>query len=158
RPVTVDDLMKLRAIVDVRIAPDGSQVAYVVSTPSLSKNEHEAALFVVPSQGGPPKQLGESVHILNVPVPAPRLRWSPDSAQVCVLALVDGRPQVMAVPIDGSAARALTAAPEGVMGYEWSPDGKRLGYLTIDPVPEDETRRRQDRSFIVQADAPARAT
>lgn len=33
--VTVDDLMKLRSIMDVRISPDGAQVAYVVSTPSL---------------------------------------------------------------------------------------------------------------------------
>ena len=30
RPVTVDDLMKLRSIVDVKIAPDGEQVAYIV--------------------------------------------------------------------------------------------------------------------------------
>ena len=35
RPVIVDDLMKLRAIVDVRISPDGEHVAYVTSTPSL---------------------------------------------------------------------------------------------------------------------------
>jgi len=29
RPVTVDDLMRLRAILDVRISPDGERVAYV---------------------------------------------------------------------------------------------------------------------------------
>ena len=52
--MTVDDLMKLRSIVDVRISPDGERVAYVVSTPSLPKNEHEAALFVVPAAGGTP--------------------------------------------------------------------------------------------------------
>src|SRR4029077_17537556 len=52
RPVTIDDEMKLRAIVDVRISPDGERVAYVVSTPSLEKNEHEGALFLVPSGGG----------------------------------------------------------------------------------------------------------
>ena len=52
RPVTVDDLMKLRAIVDVRISPDGEHVAYVTSTPSLGTNEHDGALFVVDSTGG----------------------------------------------------------------------------------------------------------
>src|SRR5437016_2940552 len=40
RPVTVADLMGLRSISDVRISPDGSQVAYVVSRPSLEKDEH----------------------------------------------------------------------------------------------------------------------
>src|SRR2546425_4962143 len=56
---TVDDEMKMRAVVDVRIAPDGEHVAYVVSTPLLVKNEHQAALFVVPSRGGASTRLGE---------------------------------------------------------------------------------------------------
>src|SRR5438445_4557655 len=85
RPVTVDDLMRLRAIVDVRIAPDGDRVAYVVSTPSLPKNEHEAALFVVPASGGTPARIGEAVRIFNVPTPRPLLRWSPDGSMLSVL-------------------------------------------------------------------------
>src|SRR5258708_12018479 len=79
RPVPVDDLMKLRAIVDVRISPDGERVAYVVSTPSLPKNEHEAALFIVPSGGGTPTRIPQAVRIFNAPVPRPHLRWPPDS-------------------------------------------------------------------------------
>ena len=158
RPVTVDDLMTVRAIVDARIAPDGSRVAYVTSTPSLTKNEHEGALYVVPSSGGTSMRLGAAVQIFNVPVPAPRLRWSPDGSSVALMALVNGRPQVVAVPIDGSAPRQLTNAPEGVFGFEWSPDGKRLAVLTRDPMPADEARQRQDRSFVIHADAPDRPT
>ena len=52
RPISIDDLMKLRSIVDVQIAPDGPRVAYVVSTPNLARNQHEAALFVVAVSGG----------------------------------------------------------------------------------------------------------
>src|SRR6187397_2752640 len=51
RRVTVDDLMQLRTIVDVKISPDGSRVAYVVSRPSVERNAHEPELFVVPSAG-----------------------------------------------------------------------------------------------------------
>src|SRR4051812_7760913 len=156
RPVTVDDLMRVRAIVDARIAPDGSQVAYVVSTPSLAKNEHEGALFVVAAGGGTPVRVGASTTIFNLPVPTPRLRWSPDSTMVAVLALRDGRPQVVAIPVDGGPPRPLTSAPEGVSAFEWSPDGKRLAYLTRDPLPEEEARQRRDRSFVVHADAPDR--
>jgi len=49
RPATVDDLMKMRSIVDVLISPDGQRVAYVTSTPNLATNEHDGALFVVPA-------------------------------------------------------------------------------------------------------------
>ena len=52
----------------------------------------------------------------------------------------------------------MTAAPEGVFGYEWSPDGKRIAYLTRDPMPADEARQRQDKSFVIRADAPDRPT
>src|ERR1044072_1053202 len=77
RPTTIDDLMKLRAIVDVRIAPDGERVAYVVSIPSLPKNEHEATLFIVPAAGGTPARIGEAVRIFNTSTSRPLLRWSP---------------------------------------------------------------------------------
>src|SRR5438067_5034591 len=87
RPMTLDDEMKLRAIVDVRVAPDGSRVAYVVSTPSVARNEHEPAVFVVATGGGAPSRVGETVPILNTPLPAPRLRWSPDSTTITLLAL-----------------------------------------------------------------------
>jgi dipeptidyl aminopeptidase/acylaminoacyl peptidase len=158
RPVTVDDLMRLRAILDVRISPDGERVAYVVSAPSLPKNEHEAALFVVASTGGQPTRTGDTVRIFNVPVPRPQLRWSPDGTMLSVLGFAGTRPQVFAIPVAGGAPKSLTAAPEGVSAYEWSPDGKSLAYLTRDPMSADEERQRQDRSFVIRADAPDRPT
>jgi dipeptidyl aminopeptidase/acylaminoacyl peptidase len=158
RPITIDDEMKLRAIVDVRISPDGNTVAYVVSTPSLPKNEHEGALYVVKAGGGSPTRIGDAVRIFNAPVPRPQLRWSPDGAAISVVGFGEGRPQVFAIPLAGGAPTALTAAPEGVFGYEWSPDGKSLAYLTRDPMPADEERQRQDKSFVMRADAPDRPT
>ena len=98
--------MRLRAIIDVRISPDGERVAYVVSTPSLPKNEHEAALFVVPSGGGTPTRIGEAVRIFNVPVPRPSLRWSPDGSMLSVLGFSGNRPQVFGIPTTGGAPPA----------------------------------------------------
>src|ERR1044072_4991854 len=82
RRFTLGDEMALRTINDVEISPDGAWVAYTVSMPSLEKNEHQVALYVVSSEGGEPRRLGESVRILNTPLPAPRLRWSPDGAAI----------------------------------------------------------------------------
>jgi dipeptidyl aminopeptidase/acylaminoacyl peptidase len=158
RPVTVDDEMKFRAMVDVRIAPDGDSVAYVVSTPSVSKNEHEASLYVVAASGGTPTLLAQTLKIFNAPTPQPRLRWSPDGSALSLLAFAGEKPQAFAIPLAGGAPRQLTDAPEGVTGFEWSPDGKTIAYLTRDPATPEETRQRQDKSFVIHADAPERAT
>src|ERR1051325_4835591 len=60
RRFTLDDEMALRTINDVEISPDGALVAYTVSTPSLEKNEHKVALYVVLSSGGESQRLEES--------------------------------------------------------------------------------------------------
>ena len=92
RPVTVDDLMRVRTIVDAKIAPSGDLVAYVVSTPSVEKNVHETALFVVAASGGVPQRLADDRQIFTPALPAPRLRWTPDGS-VSFLALAGNRPQ-----------------------------------------------------------------
>src|SRR5204863_961119 len=48
--------------------------------------------------------------------------------------------------------------PEGVFAFEWAPDGKSVAYLTRDPMSTDEERQRQDKSFVIHADAPDRPT
>ena len=158
RPFTLDDEMRMRAIVDARISPDGERVAYVVSTPSLERNEHEGALYIVPTAGGAAVRAGETLRIFNTPAPAPRLKWAPDSREVGLLAFAGDRPQVFAVPVAGGASRAITDEGEGVVAFDWSPDGSRIAYLTRDAISAEEERRRRDRASVIHADAPAPPT
>src|SRR5688572_20010451 len=157
--VTIDELMKLRSIVDVEISPDGNRVAYAVSTPSLERNFHEAAIFVVSARGIDARRVAEGTRVFNTPLPAPRLHWSPDGTSVSFLGLPADKsaPQVFAVAASGGEARALTAAPEGVIGYEWAPDGRSLAFLARDPMSAEEERRRKENSFVTRVDAPERA-
>src|SRR5262249_29756302 len=152
--VTVDDLMKARSILDVRISPDGESIAYAVSTPSLERNAHEPAIWVVSARGGAPRRIAEGAKIFGRNLPVPRLRWAPDDATVACVGVAAGKPQVFAAPVAGGEAKAITSAPEGAFGYEWSPDGKSLAYVTVDPPSEEEQRRRKDRSFVIHVDAP----
>jgi dipeptidyl aminopeptidase/acylaminoacyl peptidase len=65
---------------------------------------------------------------------------------------------VFAVPAAGGEPQQLTKAPEGVIAYEWSPDGKSLAFITVDSMSADEERRRADKSFVIRAGATDRAT
>jgi len=156
RPVTVADLMGLRSISDVRISPDGRQVAYVLSRPALEKDEHEALLYLVPAAGGAPRRLTFGTRIFNRPRPAPHLRWSPDGTRLSFLAFAGDLPQVFALDVRGGEARALTASRQGVSDFVWSPDATRLAYLAPDAPAAEEDRRRQDKSFVIEVDRQER--
>jgi dipeptidyl aminopeptidase/acylaminoacyl peptidase len=151
--VTVDDLMKLRTIVDVEISPNGRSVAYAVSTPSLERNAHEVALFVVPAAGGAPVPLARD----SVLTSSPNLRWSPEGQTISFLATAAGRTQVYEVnpstPDDSPKPMTNAAA---VIAYEWARDGTSLAYVSPDGVSPEEARLQQDPSFVIHADAPER--
>jgi hypothetical protein len=50
--MTVDDLMRLATVSDVRISPDGGRVLYVVSTPDVFGNQHLTDVWMVAAEGG----------------------------------------------------------------------------------------------------------
>ena len=150
--VTVDDLMGLRTVNEVRISPDGRHVVYTASTPSYETDSHETILYVVPSSGGNPTRLTYGTPVLNRPIPNPVLRWSPDGTTISFLSPVQGVAQVMGIGIAGGEARALTSAKGGVVTYEWSPGGSDLAYISADPPSDEEARQRREKTFVIQVD------
>ena len=138
--VTVDDLMRLRSLFDVRISPDGKNVAYVVSTPSIERTEHEAVLWLVSSKGGTPQRLTRSTKIFNQPVPSPCLRWSPDGSLLSFVGYVNGVPQVLAISASGGEPWPLTDREQDIAKFERFTNGRRTGnksssWAPIRPLP-----------------------
>ena len=154
--VTVDSLMRLRSLSDVRLSPDGKRVAYVISTPSLEHADHEAVLYTVPAEGGTPLRMTYSTQIFNQPLPLPHLRWSPDGAFLSFIGMVDGKPEVMVMSSRGGEAWPVTDVAGGVTQYEWSPDGKRIAFLAPDPVPAEELERKKNKSYVIHVDRDQR--
>jgi dipeptidyl aminopeptidase/acylaminoacyl peptidase len=160
--VTVDDLMRLRTIVDVKISPDGQRVAYVVSQPSVEKNVHETALFVIAADGGMATRLAADIQIFTPALPAPRLRWTPDSSRVSFLGLAGTRPQVYAAEAAGKSVTPITSAPEGVTSYEWAPDSHTVAYISREaskpsPVTHVDAPPPPIRLYVASRNEPARA-
>jgi dipeptidyl aminopeptidase/acylaminoacyl peptidase len=147
--VTVDDLMQLRSLSDVRIAPDGKHIVYVVTTPSFESDAHEGALYIVGTVDRAPIHLAAGTRIFNRPVPVPHLRWSPDGRLVSFVGFSTDVPQVMVVSPEGGEAKPITSLRQGVTNYEWAPDGTRIAFIAPDSVPSDEQQRKKNKSYVM---------
>src|SRR5947209_15829246 len=78
RPMTIDDLFRFRRVADPQISPDGSQVAYVVTTiTDPAKNKTESNLWLAAANGTtPPRQFTTTDKKDSHP------RWSPDGKRI----------------------------------------------------------------------------
>src|SRR5438309_561630 len=72
RPMTVDDLMKVRYLTETALSPDGARVVYAVSEADLKQGRYNSDLWMVPFAGGAP------VKLTNAPGRDDTPRWSPD--------------------------------------------------------------------------------
>ncbi|HEV2388256.1 MAG TPA: S9 family peptidase [Candidatus Acidoferrales bacterium] len=134
RPLTAQDLYRLKSVNDPQLTPDGKLVAYVVTTIDAKEGRRVSRLWIVPADGS-----GEEKPLL-ADVPARSPRWSPDGRWLAFLSAGPGpqadgaapagrpsaKPQVWVAARDGSARRQITNFPQGVLDYSWSPDGTRL--------------------------------
>lgn len=124
RLITVEDLVKIKAIQDVKLSPDGQWIAYVVSTPNLMKNNYSANIYLARTTGGDPVQITFSGKDGSP-------RWSPDSTQLAFVSRRAEKPQVYILPITRPGeARTLTSNANGASSPVWSPDGKYIAYMS----------------------------
>jgi len=114
RPMTVEDLMKVERISDPQVSPDGRWVAYVQGTVNLEANKVRRHIWLVPAEGGAPKQLTRGEASDTHP------RWSPDSKSIAFISTRGGNAQVWIVPTDGGEARQITSLSTEADGVTWA--------------------------------------
>ena len=130
RGVTAADYLAFEALSDPHFSPDGSTIAFVVTTIDQKQNRRRSEIQIVNADGSSaPRVLTTAVQSSNSP------RWSPDGRTLGFLSArpVAGdaatdtpRTQVWLLPLAGGEARRLTNLPNGVSSFQWSPDGARL--------------------------------
>ena len=126
RALEPDDVFKLRVASDPQIAPDGTRVAFVVTSADREKDRNTSSIWLVASDGSSsPRQLtfGDND---NTP------RWSPDGQWLAFVSRrgEKAKPQVFLLPAAGGEARALTSRKTGASSPVWAPDGKRLAFAS----------------------------
>lgn len=115
------DWYRFKAVSDLAMAPDGSAVAYIVTSYDKTSDESRGALWLAAWNGSESLQLtrGESV---SVP------RFSPDGRYLSFLSTGPGGGSTQLWLLDrrGGEPRQLTHVPGEVTDYAWSRDGARV--------------------------------
>jgi len=169
RPMTIDDMMALKNVGGAQISPNGALVVYTVSswehpnanptkgdTARGDKHETRSHLWLVPSDASrPARQITFSERGESQP------QWSPDGSSIAFLSArgtaagdEQPRPEIYVLHLDGGEAEKITNAKEGVTGFSWSPDGKRISFLSVDSLPKttDAARKRRDDAQVYEGD------
>jgi dipeptidyl aminopeptidase/acylaminoacyl peptidase len=125
RPMTFEDLMKMKRLGETAVSPDGKWLAYGVTTVNLDQNTKTAELFIQAIAGGEPKKLDGSQ-------PGDSgLQFASDGHSVLFLSGRQGGQQVWTADFD--AATGATANPKKLTAISteagdalWSPDGNSV--------------------------------
>jgi dipeptidyl aminopeptidase/acylaminoacyl peptidase len=140
RPVTVDDVLDLKAVASPALSPDGRAVLFTVRTwrertergaPRRDARTH--VWRVAADASSPARQLTFGERGDSQPA------WSPDGRYISFLSARgpqgDDEPkaQIWVMRSDGGEAWALTEAAESVLQYAWSPDAKTIAFTMTDP-------------------------
>jgi len=147
RAITEKDLFNFVWIADPQVSPDGSRTLFTRVVTDEKRTGYETSIWIVATSGNElPVRLTNGKHDAHP-------RWSPDGKSIAFLrggekddSAKPRPPQIAILSLAGGEARLLTDLPKGANGPVWSPDSRRIAFLsatTLEDI-EKEQRKKKD--------------
>jgi dipeptidyl aminopeptidase/acylaminoacyl peptidase len=137
--ITDKDLFDFIWVTNPQLSPDGTQVAFTRVNVDEKRTGYETSIWMVATSGGePPVRMTNGKHDAQP-------RWSADGKRV---AFVRGGgkddtgkpkpPQIAMLSLAGGEAWIITDLPKGASDPVWSPDSKRIAFLSSTTLEDIE--------------------
>lgn len=154
RPITVEDLWKVKRLGKPSISPDGQWVAVDVTTYSMDDNSSSTQIWLCSTDGKSQKQLTNHKESSTAPI------WSPDGKSIVFTskrnppsptgkgAGGEGETQIYVISPSGGEAKQVSKMPMTPSGLKWGADSKTIYCVawTWPDTPDDESYRKKEKA------------
>lgn len=131
---SIQQAMEMKSVSNPQISPDGRWVAYQMTHTDWDENAFVQQIWIAVTSTGRIYPLTEGKKSSTDPT------WSPDSQWLAFLSsresdLPDAKKntsQIYLISPQGGEARQITNVETGVDSFQWSPDGKRIAFISPD--------------------------
>ncbi len=147
RVITEKDLFDFIWVANPQLSPDGTRVAFTRVNVDEKRTGYETSIWTVATSGSePPVRMTNGKHDAQP-------RWSPDSKRIVFVRGGDkdetGKPkpaQIAVLSLAGGEAWIVTDLQKGAADPVWSPDSKRIAFLSSTTLEDIEKAQRKKTS------------